>query len=173
MILVSPSLDCARKVRAAIGGFHRIVIDAVADLVPIVKLQLAFYEQHGIGVAAALGFENTYALRKRAAHARALPGALGVDPGARLGSRDELPAGLGGVLPAPRAWVGPSALGAGAPAGGPPRHAARRRRSAVRNGSHRKMVRHSAHGCRTRHGGDGEGHRVRARRGEPPRQLRA
>lgn len=37
------------RVRAAIGGFHRIVIDAVADLVPIVKLQLAFYEQYGIG----------------------------------------------------------------------------------------------------------------------------
>jgi orotidine-5'-phosphate decarboxylase len=42
---------------AAITAFHELVIDAVADLVPAVKPQLAFFEQYGIvGMQA---FENT------------------------------------------------------------------------------------------------------------------
>jgi len=36
-------------VRGCIAGYHRQIIDAVADLVPGVKLQIAFYEQYGIG----------------------------------------------------------------------------------------------------------------------------
>ena len=42
---------------AAITAFHELVIDAVADLVPAVKPQLAFFEQYGVvGMQA---FENT------------------------------------------------------------------------------------------------------------------
>jgi orotidine-5'-phosphate decarboxylase len=40
-----------------ISDFHELVLDAVADLVPAVKPQLAFYEQYGIGGLEA--FENT------------------------------------------------------------------------------------------------------------------
>jgi orotidine-5'-phosphate decarboxylase len=41
---------------AAITAFHELVIDAVADLVPAVKPQLAFFEQYG--VAGMQAFEN-------------------------------------------------------------------------------------------------------------------
>jgi orotidine-5'-phosphate decarboxylase len=42
---------------AAITAFHELVIEAVADLVPAVKPQLAFFEQYG--VAGMQAFENT------------------------------------------------------------------------------------------------------------------
>jgi orotidine-5'-phosphate decarboxylase len=42
---------------AAITQFHELVLDAVADLVPAVKPQLAFFEQYG--VAGLQAFENT------------------------------------------------------------------------------------------------------------------
>jgi orotidine-5'-phosphate decarboxylase len=50
--------------RAVITDFHELVLDAVADLVPVVKPQLAFFEQYGsAGIEA---FENTVeAARKR------------------------------------------------------------------------------------------------------------
>ena len=51
---------------AAISAFHEIVLDAVADLVPAVKPQLAFFEQYG--VAGMRAFENTV----RAAQQRGL-----------------------------------------------------------------------------------------------------
>src|SRR5271168_1768314 len=41
---------------AAITAFHELVIEAVADLVPAVKPQLAFFEQYG--VAGMQAFEN-------------------------------------------------------------------------------------------------------------------
>ncbi len=40
-----------------ISDFHELVLDAVADLVPAVKPQLAFYEQYGLGGLEA--YENT------------------------------------------------------------------------------------------------------------------
>jgi orotidine-5'-phosphate decarboxylase len=50
-------------VRAIITDFHELVIDAVAELVPAVKPQLAFFEQYGsAGVEA---FENTVASAKK------------------------------------------------------------------------------------------------------------
>ena len=52
------------RARAAIAGFHRIVIDAVAELVPIVKLQLAFYEQYGIG--GLMAYQDTVAAARAA-----------------------------------------------------------------------------------------------------------
>src|ERR1700727_3041194 len=42
---------------AAITAFHELVIDAIADLVPAIKPQLAFFEQYG--VAGMQAFENT------------------------------------------------------------------------------------------------------------------
>lgn len=51
-------------VRHAISRFHELVISAVSDLVPAVKLQLAFYEQYGI--AGLLAFRDTIAAAKRA-----------------------------------------------------------------------------------------------------------
>jgi orotidine-5'-phosphate decarboxylase len=50
----------------AITEFHELVLDAVADLVPAVKPQLAFFEQYG--VAGIQAFENTV----RAARERGL-----------------------------------------------------------------------------------------------------
>ena len=48
---------------AAITAFHELVIDAVADLVPAVKPQLAFFEQYGVvGMQA---FENTVLAAKK------------------------------------------------------------------------------------------------------------
>ena len=49
-----------------ISDFHELVLDAVADLIPAVKPQLAFYEQYGLGGMEA--FENTLKL----AHDRGL-----------------------------------------------------------------------------------------------------
>jgi orotidine-5'-phosphate decarboxylase len=50
-------------IRSIITDFHELVIDAVADLVPAVKPQLAFFEQYGsAGVEA---FENTVASAKQ------------------------------------------------------------------------------------------------------------
>lgn len=51
---------------AAITAFHELVIEAVADLVPAIKPQLAFFEQYGI--AGMQAFENTV----RAARQRGL-----------------------------------------------------------------------------------------------------
>ena len=48
---------------AAITEFHELVLDAVADLVPAVKPQLAFFEQYG--VAGMQAFENTVRAAKR------------------------------------------------------------------------------------------------------------
>jgi orotidine-5'-phosphate decarboxylase len=36
-------------IRQAIAHFHQIVLEAVAPIVPAVKLQIAFYEQYGMG----------------------------------------------------------------------------------------------------------------------------
>lgn len=47
----------------AITEFHELVLDAVADLVPAVKPQLAFFEQYG--VAGIQAFENTVRAAKR------------------------------------------------------------------------------------------------------------
>ena len=50
-------------VRSVIRDFHELVLDAVADLVPAVKPQLAFFEQYGsAGIAA---FEDTVEAAKR------------------------------------------------------------------------------------------------------------
>ncbi|HTW65594.1 MAG TPA: orotidine-5'-phosphate decarboxylase [Bryobacteraceae bacterium] len=48
---------------AAVTAFHELVIDAVADLVPAVKPQLAFFEQYG--VAGMQAFENTVLAAKK------------------------------------------------------------------------------------------------------------
>lgn len=48
---------------AAITGFHELVLEAVADLVPAVKPQLAFFEQYG--VAGMQAFENTVLAAKQ------------------------------------------------------------------------------------------------------------
>ncbi|HLH00990.1 MAG TPA: orotidine-5'-phosphate decarboxylase [Bryobacteraceae bacterium] len=53
-------------ISATISDFHELVLDAVADLVPAVKPQLAFYEQYGFGGIEA--YENTV----NAARARGL-----------------------------------------------------------------------------------------------------
>jgi orotidine-5'-phosphate decarboxylase len=42
------------KTRRAISSFHRVVLDAVGELVPAVKPQMAFYEQYGLGGIMAL-----------------------------------------------------------------------------------------------------------------------
>src|SRR5262245_20044314 len=42
---------------SVISDFHEVVLDAVADLIPAVNPQLAFYEQYGIGGLE--GFEKT------------------------------------------------------------------------------------------------------------------
>lgn len=47
----------------AITAFHQLVIDAIADLVPAVKPQLAFFEQYG--VAGMQAFENTIRAAKK------------------------------------------------------------------------------------------------------------
>jgi orotidine-5'-phosphate decarboxylase len=61
-LAASPSREDA--VRRAIARFHELAISAVADLVPAVKLQLAFYEQYGI--AGLLALRDTIAAAKRA-----------------------------------------------------------------------------------------------------------
>src|ERR1700677_111500 len=47
----------------AITEFHELVLDAIADLVPAVKPQLAFFEQYGI--AGMQAFENTVLAAKQ------------------------------------------------------------------------------------------------------------
>lgn len=54
----------ADALREAIARFHNLVIEAAADLVPAVKLQLAFYEQYG--VPGMLAFCDTIAAARRA-----------------------------------------------------------------------------------------------------------
>jgi orotidine-5'-phosphate decarboxylase len=50
-------------VRSVIRNFHELVLDTIADLVPAVKLQLAFFEQYGsAGIQA---FEDTVAAAKK------------------------------------------------------------------------------------------------------------
>ncbi len=51
------------QVRAAIRKFHELIIEAVAPLVPAVKPQIAFFEQHGIG--GLLAFRDTIEMAKR------------------------------------------------------------------------------------------------------------
>lgn len=53
----------SRDTCAAITEFHELVLDAVADLIPAVKPQLAFYEQYG--VAGMQAFENTVRAARR------------------------------------------------------------------------------------------------------------
>ena len=50
-------------VRSIVTDFHELVLDALADLIPAVKPQLAFYEQYGIGGMEA--FENTLDAARR------------------------------------------------------------------------------------------------------------
>src|SRR5271154_6810481 len=58
-----PAFVRASGTYAAITAFHELVIDAVADLVPAVKPQLAFFEQYGVvGMQA---FENTVLAAKK------------------------------------------------------------------------------------------------------------
>lgn len=50
-------------IRSVISDFHELVIDAIAGLAPIVKLQLAFFEQYGShGIQA---FEDTVRIAKQ------------------------------------------------------------------------------------------------------------
>lgn len=56
-------LDAQHDACAAITYFHELVLDAVADLVPAVKPQLAFFEQYG--VAGMQAFENTVRAAKQ------------------------------------------------------------------------------------------------------------
>jgi len=56
----------AEPVRSVISDFHELVLDTVADLVPAVKPQLAFFEQYG--APGILAFEDTV----RAARERGL-----------------------------------------------------------------------------------------------------
>jgi orotidine-5'-phosphate decarboxylase len=52
----------SERIIGAISSFHKIVINAIADIVPGVKPQIAFYEQYGLpGMKA---FENTLAYAK-------------------------------------------------------------------------------------------------------------
>lgn len=58
-----PEFVARESACAAITGFHELVLDAVADLVPAVKPQLAFFEQYG--VAGVQAFENTVRAAKQ------------------------------------------------------------------------------------------------------------
>jgi orotidine-5'-phosphate decarboxylase len=58
-----PAFVSGNGAYAAITAFHELVIDAVADLVPAVKPQLAFFEQYG--VAGMQAFENTVLAAKQ------------------------------------------------------------------------------------------------------------
>jgi orotidine-5'-phosphate decarboxylase len=46
--LMPDFIKSGRDARQIVADFHEIVLDAVADLIPIVKPQLAFYEQYGL-----------------------------------------------------------------------------------------------------------------------------
>ena len=50
------------RIIGAISNFHRIIINTIADIVPSVKPQVAFYEQYGLSGMKA--FENTLAYAK-------------------------------------------------------------------------------------------------------------
>ena len=52
-----PRFISRTSARSAIAEFHEMVLEAVADLVPAVKPQLAFFEQYG--VAGIEAFEST------------------------------------------------------------------------------------------------------------------
>ena len=52
------------RIRAGIARFHSAVIEAAADLVPAVKPQLAFFEQHGI--PGLLAYQDTVAAAREA-----------------------------------------------------------------------------------------------------------
>src|SRR5438094_840674 len=54
----------ADRVRRTIRTFHELLIEAAADIVPAVKLQLAFYEQYGIG--GMQGYVDTLTAARRA-----------------------------------------------------------------------------------------------------------
>ena len=56
--------DKTDRIRRSIRIFHELVIDATADIVPAVKLQLAFYEQYGVG--GMQGYVDTLAKARRA-----------------------------------------------------------------------------------------------------------
>ena len=56
--------DKTDRIRRSIRIFHELVIDATADIVPAVKLQLAFYEQYGVG--GMQGYVDTLAEARRA-----------------------------------------------------------------------------------------------------------
>jgi orotidine-5'-phosphate decarboxylase len=58
-----PAFIDAGKTCAAITEFHELVLEAVADLVPAVKPQLAFFEQYGL--AGMQAFENTVRAAKQ------------------------------------------------------------------------------------------------------------
>lgn len=58
-----PAFARAGGPSTAITEFHELVLDAVADLVPAVKPQLAFFEQYG--VAGMQAFENTVRAAKQ------------------------------------------------------------------------------------------------------------
>ncbi len=58
-----PEFVARESACAAITEFHELVLDAVMDLVPAVKPQLAFFEQYG--VAGMQAFENTVRAAKR------------------------------------------------------------------------------------------------------------
>ncbi|MGA2879682.1 MAG: orotidine-5'-phosphate decarboxylase [Bryobacteraceae bacterium] len=58
-----PAFVRASEPCAAITAFHELILDAVADLVPAVKPQLAFFEQYG--VAGMQAFENTVRAAKQ------------------------------------------------------------------------------------------------------------
>jgi orotidine-5'-phosphate decarboxylase len=58
-----PEFVARESACAAITEFHELVLDAVADLVPAVKPQLAFFEQYG--VAGMQAFENTVRAAKK------------------------------------------------------------------------------------------------------------
>jgi orotidine-5'-phosphate decarboxylase len=63
-VLRAASSEGGDVVRRAIVGFHRRVLAAVADRVPAVKLQVAFYEQYG--VAGMQAFADTIAMARDA-----------------------------------------------------------------------------------------------------------
>jgi orotidine-5'-phosphate decarboxylase len=50
------------RIVAAISGFHKIIINTIADKVPGIKPQVAFYEQYGL--AGMKAFENTLSFAK-------------------------------------------------------------------------------------------------------------
>src|SRR5689334_2754563 len=51
------------RVRAAIRKFHELTIEAIAPLVPAVKPQIAFFEQHGI--SGLLAFRDTIEIARK------------------------------------------------------------------------------------------------------------